>query len=108
MLRKALNVHWKSHVTNVELYGELPIVCNKIASRRLKLAGHCHRDPELITQRLVLWEPKHGYQVRGRPINNYIDTMKRDTGARNTNELATLMEDRDIWRVHVKSRLRLT
>jgi len=83
-------------------------VCNKIASRRLKLAGHCHRDPELITQSLVLWEPKHGYQVRGRPINNYIDTLKRDTGARNTNELATLIEDRDIWTVHVKSRLRLT
>jgi len=46
--------------------------------------------------------------VRGRPINNYIDMLKRDTGARNTNELATLMEDRDIWRVHVKSRLWLT
>ena len=108
MLRKALNVHWTSHMTNEELYGEVPTVCNKIASRRLKLAGHCHRDPELITQSLVLWEPKHGYQVRGRPINNYIDTLKRDPGARNTNELATLMEDRDIWRVHVKSRLRLT
>ena len=60
MLRKALNIHWSSHITNKQLYGELPAVADKIAARRLQLAGHCHRHPELTTQKLVLWEPTHG------------------------------------------------
>ena len=29
LLRKALNVSWKQHMTNVELYGELPPVSEK-------------------------------------------------------------------------------
>ena len=49
MLRKALNVHWSSHTANAQLYGNLPRVSDKIASRRLQLAGHCHRHPELST-----------------------------------------------------------
>ena len=40
ILRKALNIHWSAHITNEKLYGKLPPVCSKIASRRLQLAGH--------------------------------------------------------------------
>merc|ERR1711942_633868 len=94
MLRKSLNVHWSSHTTNSELYGNLPKLSDKIASRRLQLAGHCCRHPELSTQRLVLWEPKHGQRGRGRPRTNFVDTLKRDTGATSIGELATLMGDR--------------
>ena len=36
MLRKALNIHWSSHISNIELYGELPRISNKIASRGLQ------------------------------------------------------------------------
>ena len=53
MLRKVLNIHWSSHIPNHQLYGELPAVSNKVASRRLQLAGHCYRHPELSTQKLV-------------------------------------------------------
>ena len=104
MLRKALNVHWSTHTPNEQLYGDLPLVSNKIAARRLQLAGHCHRHPELAAQRLVLWEPTHGHKGRGRPRTDYVEVLKRDTGARNTSELAALMEDSDVWRSHVKSR----
>ena len=38
MLRKALNVHWSSHMSNEELYGDIPRASDKIASRRLQLA----------------------------------------------------------------------
>ena len=62
MLRKALNIHWSAHVTNEKLYGKLPPVSNKIASRRLQLAGHCFRHSELSTQKLILWEPSHGHR----------------------------------------------
>ena len=104
MLRMALDIHWSSHTTNDELYGELPRIADKIAARRLRLAGHCHRHPELSTQKLVLWEPTHGRRGRGRPQTTYVDTLKRDTGASSTSELATMMEDRAVWRTHVKSR----
>ena len=108
MLRKILNVHWSSHTPNNVLYGNVPRVSDKIASRRLKLAGHCYRHPELEAQRLILWEPKHGQKHRGRPRMNYMDTRKRDTGAKSCNEIATLMEDRVIWRNVVVGRLRPT
>ena len=32
MLRKALNIHWSSHISDIELYGELPQISDKIAS----------------------------------------------------------------------------
>ena len=106
MLRKALNVHWKSHMTNVQLNGSVPAVCDKITSRRLQLAGHCYRHIELSTQTLVLWEPTHGYRGMGRPKTTFVVTLKRDTGAANVGELASLIGDRDMWRNHVRARLR--
>ncbi|CAJ1075970.1 uncharacterized protein LOC110253902 [Xyrichtys novacula] len=104
MLRRVLNVHWSSHTTNEALYGELPAVADKIAAKRLKLAGHCHRHPELSTQKVLLWEPKHGHRNRGRPRTSYVDTLKKDTGAKSASELASLMKDCDVWRYHVHSR----
>ena len=104
MLRKAFNVQWSSHITNEELYKDLTQVSNTIAARRAQLAGHCHRHPELSAQPLVLWEPKLGQ--RGR--TTYIDTLKRDTGIRDTVELDMLMRNRDIWRMRVVGYLMAT
>ena len=104
MLRKALNIHWSSHIPNQQLYGELPAVSNKIASCRLQLAGHCYRHPELSTQKLVLWEPTHGHRLK----TTYIDTLKRDTGAFEASEIAALMADKRLWKDLVVARLRAT
>ena len=60
MLRKVMNIHWSPHIPNEQLYGDLPRVADKIAARRLRLAGHCFRHPELSTQKLLLWEPTQG------------------------------------------------
>jgi hypothetical protein len=106
MLRKALNVHWSERMTNVTLYGPLPKLSDKIAARRLRLAGHCQRHPELGAHRLILWEPTHGQRSRGRPRTTYVDQLKRDTGATTTGELAAMMGNRKIWRKAVDSRLR--
>ena len=108
MLRKAQNIHWSSHTPNEILYGKLPKVSDKIASRRMQLAGHCFRHPELCAQPLILWEPKHGHRGRGRPKATFLDTLKHDTGAGDASELATLMAERKIWRGHVVGRLRTT
>ena len=45
MLRKALNIHWTSLTNNKDLYGNLPVVSDKIFSRRMQRAVHCHRHP---------------------------------------------------------------
>ena len=106
MLRKAMNVHWSSRMTNKVLYGGMPAVSDKIASRRLQLAGHCYRHPELCASQVLLWEPNHGQRGRGRPRTTFLDVLKRDTGAASTKELATLMSNRAVWKSHVASRPR--
>ncbi len=44
----------------VTLYGGLPKLSDKIAARKLRLAVHCQRHPDLLAHRLILWEPTHG------------------------------------------------
>ena len=98
MLRMSLNVSWENHIRNVDLYGNLPRLSDKIRQRRMGLSGHCVRHPELSASELILWEPSHGRRDRGRPHITYIDTLKRDTGLGHVHEIRTLMEDRDQWR----------
>ena len=96
MLRAVLNVHWKQHITNKELYGELPKLSDKIRQRRLRFAGHCSRSQ----QELLHWTPKHGRRKPGRPALNYSDILKQETGMEST-ELRTAMKDRKIWRAMI-------
>ena len=98
MLRMAFNVSWKDKLTNEELYGGLPKVSSKVASRRLKLAGHCIRHLEEESSKLVLWEPSRGKRNVGRQAVTYIDTLKQDTGMESTQEIRTAMMDKDGWR----------
>ena len=97
MLRMALNVSWKSHLTNEQLYGELPKVSMKVQQRRMRLAGHCIRHTEEIANSLVLWQPTVGKTGRGRRRINYVDNLLQDTGMDNVDELRTIMEDRAEW-----------
>ena len=106
ILRKVFNVHWSERITNEKLCGKLPRPSDKIAARRLRLAGHCQRHPELGAHRLILWEPTHGQRGRGRPRTTFVDQLKRDTGTTTTGELAAMMKDRKIWRKAVDSRFR--
>ena len=41
LLRTVFNINWKQHITNKELYGNVPKVSEKIRDRRLRFAGHC-------------------------------------------------------------------
>ena len=101
MLRTALNIRWQDHITNEEVYGCLPKVSWKIAERRCRLAGHCVRHPEEEASKTVLWIPTGGRVNRGRKATTYIDTLKRDTGLQDTNELRATMLDRNTWKDYV-------
>ena len=102
MLRMVLGVSWKQHMTNHELYGSLPRVSSKIAERRLRLAGHIFRHPELIADKLLLWEPLHGDAGRGRPNYTFVDSLRASTGLKNKEEIGNLMLERQLWKDVVK------
>ena len=104
MLRMALNISWKDKLTSAQLYGDLPPVSSKVASRRLKLTGHCARHPEeVVPSKPVLWQPKHGRRNVGRRTVTFVDTLMRDTQLDSAEELKTAMLDREGWRLHVDS-----
>ena len=65
MLRVVLNIDPHEHITNEQLYSGLPRISDRVAARRMKLAGHCYRHQELPASKLVLWKPKHGHRLRG-------------------------------------------
>ena len=103
MLRMAFNVSYKDHLTNKELYGDLPQVTSKIQQRRMRLAGHCMRHPEEIANKLVLWEPLDGTRNRGPQKTTYVDNLLRDSGMDNALELRSIMDDRSEWKKAVAS-----
>ena len=82
ILRFALDISWKDHVTNEKLllYAGLPKLSNKLRSRRLGIAGHCVRHPEEAAHHTILWEPTHGKFRRGAPCMNYVTLLKNILG----------------------------
>ena len=108
MLRKATNVKWWERRKNAEVYEVLPLLGNKMAARRMKLACHCHQHPELAASDLVLWQPNQSLRRRGRPKLHFVEVLRMDAGNLTTTELHTVIEDRTVWRNHVTARLRET
>ena len=100
MLRIVLNVNWKQHLTNKELYGNLPKLTDKIRQRRLRFAGHCSRNHQEPVSKLLHWIPKHGKRKQGRPTLTYIDVLQQDTGLESA-DFRTAMKDRKTWRAIV-------
>ena len=97
LLRSALNVDWRDHVTNEDLYGNLPRLSEKLRRRRLQFAGHCYRAKDEAVSKTVLWTPTHGRKSRGRPSKTYVDLLSDDTGL-SGRDLETTMLERCHWR----------
>ena len=95
LLRHALNINWRQHVTNIELYRNLPKISDTIRKRRLRLAGHCLRSTE-VSAKLLLWKPRHGHRNPGRPKLDYATLLTEDTGL-NLDELSNAMSNREQW-----------
>ena len=75
MLRMALNVNCQEMVTNAELYGSLPSVSLKVATRRMKIVGHYVRHQEEEASKLILWQSTYGKRSIGRRKLSYVDTL---------------------------------
>ena len=107
MLRMVLNVDPSAHTSNEDLYRGRPRLSSKIAARRMRLAGHCHRHKELPAGTLVLWEPTpgQGRRSQGGATKTFVDTLKKDADTKTTEEIATCMENREDWRLRCNVRL---
>ena len=108
MLRQVLDIEPDQHIRNESLYQEVPRVTNKIAYRRMGLAGHCYRHPELPANKVILWTPTHGRRNRGRPCTTMVNVLMQDAGAASPEELAMCMTERTDWQCRRRVRLRTT
>ena len=96
LLRRILNLSWRDHVTNKELYGDIPPLSSTIRQRRMRFAGHCFRAGDQPVSKLVFWSPK-GKRSRGPGLKTYPKMLAEDTGVNSENEINNLMGDRHIW-----------
>ena len=104
MLRRVKNVHWRDKIDNKTLYGSLSPISMVMSERRLRLAGHIHRDKSSPAHMTVLWQPTHGLTARGRPTTTLVETLKREANQVSTAELNAMMMNRDVWRKTCESR----
>ena len=102
LLMRAKNLSWKRHPTIAQIYGKLPRVSTLVKSRRVQFSGHCFRADSEIISSLLLWKPTFDH-TRGRKLS-FPDVISRDTGIR-TQDLGTVMKDREVWRSIVDSML---
>ena len=101
LLRRALNISWRSHVSNQELYGDIPKLSSTIRQRRMRFAGHCSRASSQPISKLLFWTPSQGKRGRGAGIKTYHKQLKEDTKLTSELEIQRLMADRLLWRQRV-------
>lgn len=75
-----------------------PEASETICARRLRSAGHCARHNEQTASKVLLKEPQHCHQNRGRPRTTHIETIKADTGRDNSTEIKDAMLDQVVWK----------
>ena len=102
MLRAALNISWKQHPTNTELYGKILPLSNSIQERRMRFAGHCWRSKNEIVSNVLLWQPEHGKTSRGRPVQTFIDQLRDDSGC-SIHDLPAAMSEYKGWQARVRT-----
>ena len=55
MLRTVTNKSWRDHLTNEQLYGDIPKISKSIRMQRLSFAGHSWRSKDEVASDLILW-----------------------------------------------------
>ena len=103
LLRRVLNVSWRDHVSNKELYGNLPPLSYTIRQRRLRFAGHCFRAEDQPVTNLLFWSPTQGKRGRGAGMKTYPKLLRDNTDVSSDAEIKGLMVDRQLWRQRIRN-----
>ena len=101
MLRTLLDIPWKRHITNEELYRDVLKLSNTLRERRLRFIGHVCRKTDETAQNLLLWEPEQGKRKPGRPRYNDVGQLSDDTSLKKYH-LKERMHNRKEGRGHVR------
>jgi len=113
LLRYALNISWRDHIPNTEVYRNLSKVSVRLRERRLIFAGHCWRSVQSAYQPihdLLFWSVPNGDAKSG-AFKTYIHILLNDWNGdrilkRDHREaildIKSAMEDRKYWRENVK------
>ena len=101
MIRTVLDIPWKRHITNKELYGDLPKLSSTLKERRLRFIGHVWSRTDETAQKLLLWEPTQGKRKPGKPTYTYVDQLRDDAGLEKYH-LKEMMQKREEWRGDVQ------
>ena len=80
LIRRVLNVSWRDHVSNKELYGDLPLLSSTIRQRRMRFTGHCARAENQPVTDLLFWSPPQGRKCQGAGFKTYPKQIREDTG----------------------------
>ena len=109
-LSQSIKVSFSQATVESVLYGGLPRLSDKVASRRMQFAGHCHRHPELPADRPVLLEPSpaRGHRLSGHPTASSLEVLARYAGVESSAELARCMDEREDWKIRWRICLRPT
>ena len=114
LLRYALNVSWRDHVKNIDLYGTLSRVSDRLRQRRLIFAGHCWRCYQSAYQpvhELLFWSVPDGISKQGN-FKTYVKVLLEDYGGGKIKkkeladavlQIKSAMENRLEWKKTVKS-----
>ena len=94
MLGMVLDISWRQHITDKELYGELLKLSERIREARLRIAGHCVRHPEEEASKVLLWQPARGTRNRGRRHFTFIDNLKKEAGLESVSEIKAAVMDK--------------
>ena len=101
LLRRVLNISWRDHVSNKDLYGNLPLLSTTIRQHRMRFAGHCFLAQNQPVTNLLFWSPS-GTRKRGAGMKTYAKLLREDTGLSSDQEIRGLMADRKLWRQRVR------
>lgn len=77
--RKILNVSWRDHITNQELYSSLPQYWTIMRQCHLCLEGHVMHHDE-VASKVLLWKPSGPWR-RGPQIKLFKRSLRRMTGS---------------------------
>ena len=96
MLCFAPNVHWSQHVTNKQVYGNLPHLITMIRLCHMKFTGHCCQAEEEPVFEVLFWMPQLGRRRHGRPTLSYPKLLENDMGMMSS-KIQSAVKDRDLW-----------
>jgi len=98
LLRKALDISWQQHMTNEELYGQIPSAMHQLGEWRLSFTGHCCQCEDQPVKHLVLWEGIAERMLRGQANRmTYIKQLLHYSCCEMANELQQKIINRAEW-----------